>query len=170
MTFAFMLRVRPHTFTMLTALSVACAAPVAGEARDLVGMATVIGADTIEIDSTRIRLWGIQGPALGQVCLKEDEEWPCGQRAADYLRKLIDGQPVSCEKKILGPDAPAVALCVVGSDDLALRMALAGYAVARRDESNAYVGLEGVASRQRRGLWSGDFMLSWGRRDREEGL
>lgn len=153
------MRVRIRLLCMLMALSAACAAPVSGEARDLFGMATVISADTIEIDGTRIRLWGIQGPAPGQICLKEGEEWECGRRAAEHLEEIIGSQPVNCKEKVLGSGSPMVALCVVGRDDLALRMALAGYAVARRDQSSAYVELEGVANRQRRGLWSGDFTL-----------
>ena len=166
---AFPARFVSDTLAALAALSVVCTAPAIGEARDLVGTAVVIRADTIEIDGTHIQLWGIQGPAPGDVCLKEEEEWPCGRRAADYLQEIISGQPVSCEEKALKSDALVVALCVVGRDDLALRMALAGYAVARRDQSTAYVELEGVANRQRRGLWSGDFMLPWRQTSINEG-
>ena len=157
------------TFNALVALSIICAAPTDSEAGELVGTATVISADTIEIAGTPIRLWGIQGPALGQICLKDEVEWACGRRAADYLQEIINGQAVNCEEKALGPDVSIFALCVVGREDLALRMTLAGYAVARRDQGTAYVELEGVANRQRRGLWSGDFMLLSNRRDSSEG-
>jgi endonuclease YncB( thermonuclease family) len=40
----------------------------AGSADNLVGQASVIDGDTLEIHGTRIRLWGIDAPESSQLC------------------------------------------------------------------------------------------------------
>jgi endonuclease YncB( thermonuclease family) len=42
--------------------------PLPALADDLIGQASVIGGDTIEIHGTRIRLWGIDAPESRQLC------------------------------------------------------------------------------------------------------
>jgi len=41
-------------------------------AGDLIGQASIIDGDTLEIHGTRIRLWGIDAPESTQVCRGED--------------------------------------------------------------------------------------------------
>ena len=41
-------------------------------ADDLVGRASVIDGDTLEIHGTRIRLWGIDAPESSQLCRSEN--------------------------------------------------------------------------------------------------
>jgi endonuclease YncB( thermonuclease family) len=74
-------------------LSVAAAAlllaPIAG-AEDLVGQASVIDGDTIEIHGTRIRLWGIDAPESTQLCRNDDSDlYQCGRSAANALAALF---------------------------------------------------------------------------------
>jgi hypothetical protein len=48
-------------------------------ADDLVGQASVIDGDTLEIHGTRIRLWGVDAPESGQLCRGEDSlQYRCG--------------------------------------------------------------------------------------------
>jgi len=52
-------------------------------ALSIMGVASVIDGDTIEIHGTRIRLHGIDAPESRQVCMRPTgEEWRCGQQAS----------------------------------------------------------------------------------------
>ncbi|WP_333924357.1 thermonuclease family protein [Bradyrhizobium sp. CCBAU 21362] len=73
-------------FVVLATLAAAC--PTA--AHDIVGRASVIDGDTIEIHGTRIRLWGIDAPEHDQLCRGDDSElYRCGQKAAAALAGLF---------------------------------------------------------------------------------
>jgi endonuclease YncB( thermonuclease family) len=41
---------------------------------DLIGQASVIDGDTLEIHGMRIRLWGIDAPESSQLCRGEDSD------------------------------------------------------------------------------------------------
>jgi endonuclease YncB( thermonuclease family) len=47
---------------------------------DIVGVASVIDGDTLDIHGRRVRLHGIDAPESGQSCLSAAErKWRCGQ-------------------------------------------------------------------------------------------
>src|SRR5262245_8296080 len=49
----------------------------------ITGIASVIDGDTIEIHGQRIRLFGIDAPESGQLCVRPTgERWRCGQQAS----------------------------------------------------------------------------------------
>jgi endonuclease YncB( thermonuclease family) len=58
----------------------------------LVGRASVVDGDTLEIQGVRVRLWGIDAVESSQACLDAGgKPWPCGRRAAFALADFLGG-------------------------------------------------------------------------------
>ena len=88
-------------------------------ADDMIGQASVIDGDTLEIHSTRIRLWGIDAPESTQLCRGEDSlQYRCGAKAANDLDAFIARRPVSCTPISLDQYGRTVATCSVDGADL----------------------------------------------------
>src|SRR3954469_21639836 len=86
---------------------------------DVIGQATVIDGDTLEIHGTRIRLWGIDAPESSQLCRGEDSlQYRCGATSANDLDAFIARRPVSCQSRDLDRYGRTVATCLVGGVDL----------------------------------------------------
>ena len=64
----------------------------------IVGVASVIDGDTIEIHGQRVRLFGIDAPESSQLCVRPTGEgWRCGQQASFALADRIGRATVSCQ-------------------------------------------------------------------------
>ena len=88
-------------------------------AGDLIGQASIIDGDTLEIHGTRIRLWGIDAPESTQLCRGEDSlQYRCGAKAANDLDAFIARRPVNCTPMNLDQYGRTVATCSVGDADL----------------------------------------------------
>ena len=114
-------------------------------AQDLiVGVASVIDGDTIEIHGQRIRLFGIDAPESSQLCVRPTgERWRCGQQASFALADRIGRATVSCQPRDLDRYGRVVAVCFKGNEDLNRWMVANGWAVALQ---TIFIGL-----RSRRG-------------------
>lgn len=124
----------------------------------IVGRATVIDGDTIEIHGERIRLFGIDAPESGQFCADNSgRKYRCGQRAALALDALVSGRSVSCDDRGRDRYGRLISVCRTQDRDLGAAMVRSGMAVAYRRYSMDYVSAEGAAQREGVGMWQGDF-------------
>ena len=143
--------------------------PYPAIAGDLTGRASVIDGDTIEIHAERIRLEGVDAPESGQSCTDtEGRAWPCGQRAAFALADHIGQKPVHCISSRKDRYGRRLATCDLGGENLNRWLVANGWAVAYRHYSEAYVSDEAVAQEQKRGIWSGTFIMPWDYRHRKK--
>ena len=138
------------------------ASAIAGSSA-IVGKATVIDGDTIEISRERIRLYGIDAPEAKQTCTRADgKRWFCGQEATFALANIIGHQWVYCWRKDIDEHGRIVAVCNLAGfngPDVGAAMVRQGWAVAWPRRSTDYVPQETAAKTERQGLWAGTFVL-----------
>ena len=138
------------------------------ETQAIIGQASIVDGDTIEIHGTRIRLYGIDAPESGQTCLVEGSPTRCGQQAALALADKIANHIVTCEPKDHDRYDRVVAICRAAGEDLNAWMVAKGMAVAYRQYSTDYVPQEEQAAASKRGIWKGEFVFPWDwRHDKE---
>jgi endonuclease YncB( thermonuclease family) len=141
------------------AMMLASPAPAAVPA-EVQGKPRIIDGETLEIAGRRIRLSGIDAPALDQICHRAGQEYACGRVARAVLWDLVAGREVACQP--VG-DAEAddtgtiAARCKAGDTNLNESMVEAGWAVADPASAAPYGQLEQDAKAARRGLWTGEF-------------
>jgi endonuclease YncB( thermonuclease family) len=140
----------------------------------IVGRASVVDGDTIEIGGRRIRLQAIDAPESGQRCEDADaRQWRCGQWAATELERLIGDRTVTCRQDPRDPEdryERALGLCEVGAgEELNEGMIAAGAAIAYRQyldyrggKPRAYkarmMAAEERAAAAKSGIWRGRFV------------
>ena len=125
----------------------------------LVGKASVIDGDTLEVRGQRIRLHGIDAPESGQVCQDETgRDYRCGQAAATALSDKIGRRKVSCVPNATDRYGRIIAVCVAGKENLNRWLVEEGWAIAYRRFSSEWVPQEMGAQAAGRGLWAGRFV------------
>jgi len=128
----------------------------------IIGRASVIDGDTVEIRGRRIRLHGIDAPEGRQTCTTAaGRTWLCGQRAANALADKVGQATVRCAVRDRDRYGRDIAVCSVGREDLNRWMATNGWAIAYRRYAQDYVADEERARRARRGIWAGRFEIPW---------
>jgi endonuclease YncB( thermonuclease family) len=144
---------------LVVALGLAVSSPVT--AREVVGRASVIDGDTIEIRSERIRLEGIDAFESSQLCILDGTPWRCGQAAALALSDLLGQQTVHCLESGKDRYKRTLAKCFVGQLDVNGWLVAGGWALAYRRYSVEYVPQEDTARESRVGAWAGSFDAPW---------
>lgn len=143
------------------------------EAPTVVGRATVIDGDTLEIHDRRIRLWGVDAPEGRQSCDGADgAAYRCGQLAANRLDRRLRDKVVACFEEDTDRYGRLVARCEVDGEDIGAWLVRQGLAVRyARYAGNAYRAEEAVAREARSGLWAGRFTApeDWRRTQRGGG-
>lgn len=123
----------------------------------IVGRASVVDGDTIEIRGQRIRLAGMDAFESRQLCLDvSGKRYRCGQRAAFALADHIRQRNVTCEP--VGKSwERIVALCTLDGEDLGAWLVQQGWAVDDPRYWPAYQRQEAAARSASAGAWSGSF-------------
>lgn len=129
------------------------------EAPTVVGRASVIDGDTLEIHDRRIRLWGVDAPEGRQSCDAADGRvWRCGQAAANRLDQHLRDRVVSCFEEDTDRYGRMVARCEGDGEDVGAWLVRQGLAVRyARYAGNAYRAEEAAARQDRAGVWAGRF-------------
>ena len=128
----------------------------------------VTDGDTIKIGREKIRLFGIDAPEIKQVCKNENNDsYPCGITAKNYLSWLIKGDNENDEKiycyyserdkykRIIGE-------CFIGTlskTNINRIMVSHGLAVAYLKYSEKYLDAQNIAKNKKIGIWNGTFDL-----------
>lgn len=142
------------------------APPVDDDSR-IVGRASVIDGDTLEIRGRRIRLWGIDAPEADQQCLRTDgRRWHCGSEAARRLAQWIGQRNLNCDPRGRSYER-VVARCTLNGQDAGEWMVRNGWALEYRQFSKGrYADAQNAAADARQGIHQGTFELPWEYRKR----
>lgn len=134
----------------------------AAEAAAIVGRASVIDGDTLEIRGERVRLHGIDAPESSQLCRRSDgSRWRCGQKAALALADQIGRDPVACDERDRDRYGRIVGVCRTGTTVLNEWLVREGWALAYRRYSTDYVDEEQLAHSTGAGIWDSRFVPPW---------
>jgi len=122
-------------------------------AGDVDGRVTVIDGDTIDVGSTRVRLYGIDAPEAGQTCRNANGAvWRCGAWVTEVARERFQNRQARCAFRDYDRYGRVVASCLVDGEDIAANLVRDGLAFAYTRYSKAYAALETSASARRTGL------------------
>ncbi|WP_445488553.1 thermonuclease family protein [Rhodopseudomonas sp. RCAM05734] len=152
------------TTSVALLLLLACTLPVAAAPQDnIVGQASVIDGDTLEIHGARIRLFGVDAPESDQTCHDDDGKlYRCGQKAANDLSDFIGAKTVSCVPQATDRYDRTVAVCSVGTVDLADWLVRQGLAFDWPQYSKGkYAAAQKEAERTGDGMWGGQWVVPW---------
>ena len=128
----------------------------------IIGTASVVDGDTIEIRGQRIRLHGIDAPETSQWCTDQSEATiRCGQQAALALDSLLNKQTCRCEVVDTDRYGRAVATCYIGQTNINEWLVCKEWALAYRKYSEDYVSAEQQAWTGGRGIWQYKFTPPW---------
>ncbi|MCX5581744.1 thermonuclease family protein [Kaistia terrae] len=121
-----------------------------------------IDGDTLRVDGTTIRIFGIDAPEAGQKCRKPGRgTWRCGQEAIAAMEGAVAEGNVTCVdrgKEIYGR---ALGVCKVAGLDLGRLMVKEGMAWAFRRYSNDYAETENQARAAGVGVWEQESETPW---------
>jgi endonuclease YncB( thermonuclease family) len=146
----------------------ALALPFSAVAQIETGLVSVRSGVTFRMVGNTIdyRLLGIETCSRDQLAHLAGVAWPCGAVATGWLTQKTLGYEIDCVEEGRAEDLYATMLvrCFLPSGEDIARLALSkGLAWVEYDDGDPvvpeYVPLEEEAKRERRGIWSSNFML-----------
>lgn len=154
-------RLKEGLHRLLVAGLLSAASPALGG--EIVGRASVIDGDTLDIHGQRIRLEGIDAPESRQSCTDKatGAQVRCGQQAAFWLSDFIGARPVACVESGTDRYKRVLARCHVQGQDIGAAMVRAGWALAFVRYSREYEADEARASASSAGMWQWSFVPPW---------
>lgn len=125
---------------------------------------SIVDGDTLKLNGTTFRLWGIDAPESRQTCA---DGWLAGRASTSFLRELTRDKTVTCEAKTADRYGRVVAICRANDDDLGASMVTAGMALAFVRYSSDYVPEEAIARATTLGVHAHDCAPAWEWRARQ---
>lgn len=163
----------PRSIGLALAVLALFSAPIAtaGDEAAIVGRASVIDADTIEIHGQRIRLNGIDAPESRQQCQdRAGKPYRCGKASAEALDGFLAGsRPTSCVAVDRDRYGRTVADCFrADRQNAAAWLVRSGNALDWPKYSGGrYAAEQEAAKGEGAGIWQGHFMPPWEYRKRD---
>ena len=133
--------------------------PATGTEPPVATQVRVIDADTVDIDGTRHRLFGIDAPEASQTCRAWGRTWDCGAAATEALMSRAAG--MGCTGSDTDRFGRVLGVCSSGGDDLNAWLVANGWALAYRQFADDYVSEEEQARSNKRGIHRGEFIEPW---------
>jgi endonuclease YncB( thermonuclease family) len=131
-------------------------------AGEIAGKARSIDGDSLEIDGTRIDLFGVDAPELKQTCTSRKKKIKhCGDLSRQMLGSLLKNVTIKCRRQAPDREGAIVATCFAGPFDINEQMVSSGWAFPVLQETDAYVRAETFAKARNEGMWRGNFTLPW---------
>jgi endonuclease YncB( thermonuclease family) len=131
--------------------------PIIGAGKSVQGYASVVGADSLRVGATTLRLSGIEAPEGEQRCGKAGgRTWRCATAAEAALSRLVGERRVSCALSGSDETGRTLGRCSVGQKDVAAELVRQGHVFADGSILARYAGEEREARAAKAGLWSGD--------------
>jgi endonuclease YncB( thermonuclease family) len=109
---------------------------------------TIVDGDTIKLNGTTWRLWGMDAPETKQWC----GDYPAGVLATGVLVKLMKDKAITCEDRGHDRYGRTIGLCRANGSDLGAAMVRLGMAWAFVRYSRDYVELEQRARAENLGV------------------
>ena len=113
-----------------------------------------------EIDDESGPKWanvGQSGPKWDDHVI-DDQFYECGQKSRDFLLNLIKNKKIKCKKKDFDRYKRIIAICYANDVNINREMVRSGWAIAYRRYSKIFVIDEDFAKKEKKGIWSGEFI------------
>jgi endonuclease YncB( thermonuclease family) len=137
--------------------------PATSDAADITGIPKIREGDQLQIGNHRIRLGGIDAPAVDQLCLNtRAERWTCGVAARDELIKRFGAKSWTCRTRAVADRrGRTVARCEADGEDIQKWLVSNGWALTQTRLSRDYETHEKAAREAKAGMWQGAFIALW---------
>lgn len=147
----------PKLRLALALISAIALGPTPLHAQSIIGTASAIDGDSIDITGQQVRLHGIDTPELRQTCLRDGASWPCGTEARDLLASMLTSGDVRCEGELPTASGILVARCEAGGTDLGEAMVASGFATVIGAGEADYADMVARVQARKIGIWAGTF-------------